>query len=112
MAVVNGWDVQPTLVHATANERSPGQAAGWFVTGAPLSQALIQRRRRLMCELRPCPLVILLSSALQPEASDSAVAQPTAAAFKTLVRKRIPTETRRHVTRRYAGLLHARIVAC
>ena len=59
--------------------RLPGQAAGSFVTGSSLPQALIQRRQRLTYELRLCKLVILSWSAPQPAAGDLAVAQPTTA---------------------------------
>jgi len=64
--------------------RLPAQAAGSFVTGSSLPQALIQRRQRLTNELRLCKLVILSWSAPQPAAGDSAVAQPTTAVFTCL----------------------------
>ncbi len=83
---MNGRDVRPTLDRASASGRSPGQVAGSFATGSPLPQALIQRCQRLSYELRLCELVILLWSAPQPAAGDSAVAQPTTAAFTDLVR--------------------------
>ena len=38
--------------------RLPAQAAGSFVTGSSLPQAVIQRRQRLTNELRLCKLVI------------------------------------------------------
>ena len=73
--VVNGWDVRPTLDRANANRRPLAQAAGSFVAGSPLPQALIQCRQRLTYELRLGKLVIPLSwSAPQPVADDSAVA--------------------------------------
>ncbi len=37
-----GWDVRPTLDRASATGRSLAQAAGSFVAGSPLPQALIQ----------------------------------------------------------------------
>ena len=78
---MNGRDVRPTLdARAPAGDRL-AQAAGSFVTGSPLPQALIQRRQRLDYELRLCKLVILSWSAPQPAAGDSAVAQPTTAAL-------------------------------
>src|SRR5271165_4463852 len=64
--------------------RLPAQAAGSFVTGSSLPQALVQRRQRLTNELRLCKLVILSWSAPQPAAGDSAVAQPTTAVFTCL----------------------------
>ena len=73
--VVNGWDVRPTLDRVNANRRPLAQAAGSFVAGSPLPQALIQCRQRLTYELRLGKLVIPLScSAPQPVADDSAVA--------------------------------------
>ena len=72
--VVNGWDVRPTLDRANANRRPLAQAAGSFVAGSPLPQALIQCRQRLTYELRLSTLVILSRSAPQPVADDSAVA--------------------------------------
>jgi hypothetical protein len=64
------------------------QAAGSFVTGSSLPQALIQRRQRLTynLQLRLRKLVILSWSARQPAAGDSAVAQATTAVFTRLVR--------------------------
>jgi len=59
--VVNGWDVRPTLDRANANRRPLAQAAGSFVAGSPLPQALIQCRQRLTYELRLGKLVIPLS---------------------------------------------------
>jgi len=57
--VLNGWDVRPTLDRANANRRSLDQAAGSFVAGSPLPQALIQCRQQLTDdELRLCTLVI------------------------------------------------------
>ena len=56
--VVNGWDVRPTLDRANANRRPLAQAAGSFVAGSPLPQALIQCRKRLTYELRLGKLVI------------------------------------------------------
>src|SRR5208337_4375517 len=58
--VVNGWDVRPTLDRANANRRPLAQAAGSFVAGSPLPQALIQCRQRLTYELRLGKLVISL----------------------------------------------------
>jgi len=81
--VVNGGDVRPTLDRASASGQSLGRAAGSFVTGSPLPQALIQRLQRLDYELRLCKLVILSRAAPKPAAGDSAVAQPTTAAFTT-----------------------------
>ena len=72
--VVNGWDVRPTLDRANANRRPLAQAAGSFVAGSPLPQALIQCRQRFTYELRLGKLVILSWSAPQPVADDSAVA--------------------------------------
>jgi len=69
----------------TAQRRSLVQVAGSFATGSPLPQALIQRCQRLSYELRLCELVILLRSAPQPEADDSAVAQPTTLFLTDLV---------------------------
>ena len=72
---MNGWDVRPTLDRANANRRPLAQAAGSFVAGSPLPQALIQCRQRLTYELRLGKPVIPLSwSAPQPVADDSAVA--------------------------------------
>ena len=72
---MNGWDVRPTLDRVNANRRPLAQAAGSFVAGSPLPQALIQCRQRLTYELRLGKLVIPLSwSAPQPVADDSAVA--------------------------------------
>ena len=59
--------------------------AGSFATGSTLPQALIQRCQRLSYELRLCEPVILLWSASQPEANDSAVAQPTSLFLAYLV---------------------------
>ena len=56
--VVNGWDVRPTLDRANANRRPLAQAAGSFVAGSPLPQALIQCRQRLTYELRLGKLII------------------------------------------------------
>ena len=56
--------------------RLPAQAAGLFVTGSSLAQALIQRRQRLTYELRLHTLAILSRSAQQPAAGGSAVAPP------------------------------------
>src|SRR5208337_5127713 len=56
--VVNGWDVRPTLDRANANRRPLAQAAGSFVAGSPLPQALIRCRQRLTYELRLGKLVI------------------------------------------------------
>jgi hypothetical protein len=82
--VLNGWDVRPTLDRANANRRSLDQAAGSFVAGSPLPQALIQCRQQLTDdELRLCTLVILSWSAPQPMADDSAVAQPSTASSPT-----------------------------
>ena len=62
--VLNGWDVRPTLDQANAHQRSRAQAAGSFVAGSPLPQALIQCRKQLTDdELRLRTLVILLWSA-------------------------------------------------
>ena len=83
---MNGWDVRPTLDRANANRRPLAQAAGSFVAGSPLPQALIQRRQRLTYELRLSTLVILSRPAPQPAAGDSAVAQPTTTPFTGLVR--------------------------
>ena len=55
---MNGWDVRPTLDRANANRRPLAQAAGSFVAGSPLPQALIQCRQRLTYELRLGKLVI------------------------------------------------------
>jgi hypothetical protein len=55
--------------------RLPAQAAGSFVTGSTRPQALIQRRQRLICELRLCKLANLSWLAPQPGAGDLAVAQ-------------------------------------
>jgi hypothetical protein len=71
--------------------RSPAQAAGSFVTGSPLPQALIQCRRRLNYELRLRKLVILSWSAPQLVAGDSAVAQPATTLFAGLVGTLAPT---------------------
>ena len=68
-----------------AQRRSLVQVAGSFATGSPLPQALIQRYQRLSYELRLCELVILLWSAPQPAAGDSAVARPTTVLFTYLV---------------------------
>jgi hypothetical protein len=54
---VNGWDVRPTLDRANANRRPLVQAAGSFVAGSPLPQALIQCCQRLTYELRLGKLV-------------------------------------------------------
>ena len=56
--VVDGWEVRPTLDRANANRRPLAQAAGSFVAGSPLPQALIQCRQRLTYELRLGKLVI------------------------------------------------------
>ena len=55
---MNGWDVRPTLDRANANRRPLAQAAGSFVAGSPLPQALIQCRQRLTYELRLGKLII------------------------------------------------------
>ena len=83
---MNGWDVRPTLDRANANRRPLTQAAGSFVAGSPLPQALIQCRQRLTYELRLSTLVILSRPAPQLAAGDSAVAQPTTTPFTGLVR--------------------------
>ena len=70
-AAVNGWDVQPTL-----DGRLPPQESGSFATGSWRFQALIQRRQRLIYELRQCKLANLSRSAPQPATHDLAVAQP------------------------------------
>ena len=95
---MNGWDVRPTLDRASAHRRSPAQAAGSFVTGSPLPQALIQCRQRLSYELRLCTLVILSWSAPQPVADDSAVAQPTTASSLASSAPQNGPGTRRHAT--------------
>ena len=108
---MNGWDVRPTLDRANANRRSLAQAAGSFVAGSPLPQALIQCRQRLTDELRLCTLVILSWSAPQPVADDSAVAQPTTASSPVSSAPQNGPGTRRHATSR-ARHHSAHINAC
>ena len=108
---MNGWDVRPTLDRASATGRSLAQAAGSFVAGSPLPQALIQCRQRLTNELRLCTLVILSWSAPQPVADDSAVAQPTTASSPASSAPQNGPGTRRHATSR-ARRHSAQIIAC
>ena len=83
---MNSRDVRPNLDRANANRRPLAQAAGSFVAGSPLPQALIQCRQRLTYELRLSTLVILSRPAPQLAAGDSAVAQLTTTPFTGLVR--------------------------
>lgn len=66
--------------------RLPAQEAGSYVTGPSRSQALIQRRQRLIYELRLCNLVNLSWSATQPATAELAVAQPTTVFINRIVR--------------------------
>jgi len=108
---VNGWDVRPTLDRANANRRPLAQAAGSFVAGSPLPQALIQCRQRLTYELRLGKLVILSWSAPQPVADDSAVAWPSTASSPVSTAPQNGPGTRRHATFR-ARPHSAHIIAC
>ena len=92
------WDVRPTLERASATGPSLARAAGSFVAGSPLPQALIQCRQRLTDELRLCMLVILSGSAPQPVADDSAVAQPSTASSLVSSAPQNGPGTRRHAT--------------
>ena len=97
--VVNGWDVRPTLDRVNENRRPLAQAAGSFVAGSPLPQALIQCRQRLTYELRLGKLVIPGSwSAPQPVADDSAVAWPSTASSPASTAPQNGPGTRRHAT--------------
>ena len=82
---MNGWDVQPTLDGA----RAP-QASESFATGPSQPQAVIQRRQRLIYELRLCKLANLSRSAPQPATHDLAVAQTTTVLINRLIRSPKP----------------------
>src|SRR5208337_963336 len=70
--------------------RLPPQASGSFATGSSRPQALIQRRQRVIHELRPCKLANLSRSAPQPATHDLAVAQPTTVLINRLIRSPEP----------------------
>ena len=66
--------------------RLPAQEAGSYVTGPSRPQALIQRRQRLIYELRLCNLINLSWSATQLATDELAVAQPTTVFINRIVR--------------------------
>ncbi len=70
--------------------RLPPQASESFATGSSRPPALIQRRQRLIYELRLCKLANLSRSAPQPATHDLAVAQPTTVLINRLIRSPEP----------------------
>ena len=66
--------------------RLPAQEARSYAAGPSRPQAPIQRRQRLIHELRLCTLVNLSWSATQPATGELAVAQPTTVFINRIVR--------------------------
>jgi hypothetical protein len=68
----------------------PPQASESFATGSSRPRAPIQRRQRLIYELRLCKLANLSRSAPQPATHDLAVTQPTTVLINRLIRSPEP----------------------
>src|SRR4051812_27525296 len=73
-----------------STRRLPPRASESFATDSSRPRALIQRRQRLIYELRLCKLANLSRSALQPATHDLGGAQPTTVPFNRLIRSPEP----------------------